>query len=197
MHRTTMISAMAAMLLLSVPAAAGNSLISPGESRRVAKSKLSVVPSSEWNKLDERPGRNAETWTIDGDALNDVTFYGGIEPGKTLFAEVDKRNRPLPRMSANMLITDIVTLFETSYRIALNTPLMRIDSVAPAQFASRKGVRFTYSFIKQDEEVNRRGEGRAAVIDGALYMITYEAPTLHYFDKSLADFRQLADSAAL
>ncbi|MBD3760019.1 hypothetical protein O4H52_16375 [Sphingomonadaceae bacterium G21617-S1] len=177
-------------------AASGNKLISPRTKIAVARSPLMVNPSIEWNKLDARPGRNAETWTLDGDALNDVTFYGGIPAGKTLFAEVDKRNRPLPRVSATMLLTDIPPLFENSYRIALDTPLMNIDSVEPMAFAGSKGVRFTYSFTRQNEEVHRRGEGRAAMIGGKLYMITYEAPILHYFDKSLAAFRQLADSAS-
>jgi hypothetical protein len=195
-HRIFAGLAAVATLFAATSAAAGNSLISAGERTLVAKSHLAITPASEWNKLAERPGRHAESWTIDGDALNEVTFYGGIVPGKTLFDEVDKRNRPLPRVSATMLITDIPVLFESSYRIALSTPLITIDTVQPATFAGRKGVRFTYSFVKQNEEVHRRGEARAAMIDGALYMITYEAPALHYFDKSLGAFRQLADSAA-
>lgn len=185
-----------AVLLSAAPAMAGNRLIAAGQKTVVAKSTLAITPSSEWNKLGARPGRNAETWTLDGDALNDVTFYGGIANGKTLFAEVDKRNKPLPRVSATMLITDIPVLFETSYRIALDTPLISIDSVEPSVFAGAKGVRFTYSFTKQGEDVHRRGEARGAMIKGALYMITYEAPALHYFDKSIAAYRQLADSAA-
>jgi len=189
--------ALAALIFLgiSMPVIAGNSLISAGERKKVAKSDLSITPTSEWNRLGERPGRRAETWTLDGEALNDVTFYGGIEPNKTLFAEVDKRSQPLPRVSATMLITDIPSLFESSYRIAFATPLMTIDNVTPAIFAGHKGVKFTYSFVRQGEDVHRRGEARAAMIGGALYMITYEAPTLHYFDKSVAAFRQLADSA--
>ncbi|WP_235536273.1 MULTISPECIES: hypothetical protein [unclassified Sphingomonas] len=195
MKRNALALVALAALVFSIPAIAGNSLIAPGERKKVAKSDLSITPTTEWNRLDERPGRRAETWTLDGDALNDVTFYGGIEPDRPLFAEVDKRNQPLPRVSATMLITDIPLLFETSYRVAFGTSLMTIDSVEPAVFAGHKGVRFTYSFVRQDEDVHRRGEARAAMIEGALYMITYEAPTLHYFDRSLAAFRQLADSA--
>ena len=183
-------------LLTATPSTAGNKLMPSGVKVQVAKSALTVTPASEWNKLGARPGKNAETWTLDGDALNDVTFYGGIPDGKTLFAEVDKRNKPLPRVSATMLITDIPILLENSYRVALDTPLMQIDGMEPALFAGAKGVCFTYSFMRQNEEIRRRGEGRAAMIKGVLYMITYEAPALHYFQKSLPAFRQLADSAA-
>lgn len=186
-----------ALLVAASPVQAGNSLIAPGAKILVAKSTLAVTPASEWNKLGARPGRNSESWTLDGDGLNEITFYGGIADGRTLFREVDKRNRPLPKVSGTMLITDIPALLESSYRIALNTPLMSIDSVEPARFAGTAGVRFTYSYTRPDSEVRRLGEARAAMIGGLLYMTTYEAPALYYFARDLTAFRQIADSAAL
>ncbi|SNS83424.1 hypothetical protein SAMN06295912_11860 [Sphingomonas laterariae] len=186
----------AGMLVAAAPAMAGNSLVAPGSKVQVAKSGMSIRSDGEWNKLGRRLGPNTETWTIDGDELNDVTFYGGIADGLPIFREVDKKNRPLPRVSSTMLVTDIPTLFETSYRIAYDTPLMKIDTVEPTSFAGGKGVRFTYSFTRPNEELHRKGEARAAVVGGKLFLITYEAPTLHYFDKTLPAFRQLADSAA-
>ena len=73
------------LALIAAPVAAGNRLIVPGQPVAVAKSMLTVTPAVECNKLGARPGRNSETWTFDGDALNDLTFYGGIEPERTLF----------------------------------------------------------------------------------------------------------------
>jgi hypothetical protein len=35
------------------------------------------------------------------------------------------------------------------------------------------------------------------MIDGKLYLITFEAPRLHHFDAGVASFRQVADSAKL
>jgi hypothetical protein len=195
MRFTTII--IAAMLIAIAPAHAGNSLIPPNARTAVAKSALTVTPGNEWNKLGARPGRNSETWTLDGDLLNDVTFYGGIPSGKTLFREISKKHKPLPRVSSTMLITDIPVLLENSYRIALDTPLMAIDAIEPAEFLGTKGIRFTYSFALPNEELRRCGEARAAMVKGKLYMITYEAPALHYFDTSVSAFRQLADSATL
>jgi hypothetical protein len=186
-----------AALLASVPAVAGNSLIVAGRRIAVAKSALTVQPASEWNKLGARPGKQAETWTLDGDGLNDLTFYGGIESDKPLFREVSRKNQPLPRVSATMLITDIPTLLENSYRVALGTASMTIDTVEPATFAGSKGVRFTYAFTRQGETLHRRGEGRGAMIGGRLYLITYEAPALHYYGRSIAAARQVAESARL
>jgi hypothetical protein len=185
------------LALIAAPVAAGNRLIVPGQPVAVAKSMLTVTPAVEWNKLGARPGRNSETWTFDGDALNDLTFYGGIEPERTLFREVSKRNKPLPRVKATMLVTDIPTLVENSYRIALDTPLFTVEGMQPMAFAGKPGIRFTYSFTRPNEDLPRKGEGRGAMIDGKLYLLTFEAPRLHYFDAGVTSFRQVADSAKL
>ncbi|HWI85926.1 MAG TPA: hypothetical protein VNT42_06335 [Sphingomonas sp.] len=186
-----------AISLATSGAMAGNSLIVENAAVAVAKSGLTVRPDREWNKLGARPGRNSETWTIDGDTLNDLTFYGGIEDGKTLFREVDRHNKPLPRFSATMLLTDIPSLVENSYRIALGTSLMTIDKVEPARLGSRNGIRFEYSFVRQGEDLHRRGEGYATTQGGKLYMITFEAPALYYFDADVGAARQVVASVTL
>ena len=51
--------------------------------RQLARA-LSVTPPRDWNQLGIKPGKFAETWTLDGEQLNDVTFYAGVEPGEPL-----------------------------------------------------------------------------------------------------------------
>ncbi|AGH49839.1 MULTISPECIES: hypothetical protein [Sphingomonadales] len=184
-----------AAALAAAPAYAGNSLIPAGRTVQVAKSAMAVTPGSEWNKLGRRPGTNGEIWTLDGDKLNRVTFYGGIAQDTTLFREVDRKNSPLPRFSQTMLLTDVPKLLENSYRVALGSALFTIDQMEPARFGGVDGIRFTYSFVAGNQEVQSKGEARAAIVKGRLYMISYEAPALHFFEKNVAQFRQIADSA--
>ncbi len=186
-----------ALALTGAPLRADNMLVPAGQPIAVARSPMTVTPPIEWNRLGARPGRLSETWTLDGEALNDLTFYGGIARGRALFREVDRRNRPLPRLYATMLITDIPTLLENSYRVALNTPFFTVEGMAPARFLGRPGLRFAYSFTHPGDDLPRRGEARAALVDGKLFMITFEAPRLHYFDHDVAAFRAIADSARL
>lgn len=188
------IACLLAIALVATPSLAGNSLVPSGQSVQVAKSAMSVTPSSEWNRLGRRPGKNGEIWTLDGDGLNKITFYGAIAPGTTLFREVDKKNKPLPRFSTTMLPTDYPAFLENSYRIALGTAIFSIESMEPVKLGGADGIRFSYSFVEGGKEVQRKGEGRAALIKGQLYMITYEAPSLHFFDKSISQFNQIADS---
>jgi len=181
-----------ALASLATAPAIANSLVSPGPQPKIARSTLSAIPNSEWNRLSQRGGKFVEIWTLDGDELNKVTFYGGVPVGQTLFREADKKRAPLPRVTANMLITDIPALLESSYRIQLNTTQMSIDSQEPTLVGGHKGVRFTYSFVRQDDEVQRKGEAVGAVVGDRLYLVAYEAPAIHFFDKDVEKFRQLA-----
>lgn len=187
----------AALLVLAAPAGAGYKLMPAGQPATVRSSALQVTPTIDWNRLGAKVGRNAEAWTLDGQSLNEITFYAGIGDGETLFKERNKKDKPLPRFSAGMLAPDVVQLFESSYRIAAETPLFSVDKVEPATFLGRPGFRFRYSFTVQDEEVRRTGEATGAVVDGKLYMIAFEAPTLHYFDRDVANYQALVASAKL
>ena len=128
-------AALAAVVLTFASSSwAGQFKLAPsGVPALVAKSGMTVTPSQDWNHMGRRLGRNAESWTLDGLTLNDVTFYGGIANDETLFKEGDKKDKPLPRYSATMLAPDIVQMFEESYRIANGSTIFRIDGVAPAK----------------------------------------------------------------
>jgi hypothetical protein len=187
----------AAFLAMSAPAVAGYKLIPANKPVAVTKGTIKVTPPNAWNRLTLRPGRYAESWTLDGLMLNDITFYGGIGNDTTLFREVDKKSRPLPHFSSTMLVPDIAQLFEATYRVAVGTSLMSIDSIEPGIFSGTPGFRFAYSFTVQSEEVMRKGEATGAVIDGKLYMISYEAPAIHYYPKSIEAYRALVASASV
>lgn len=184
-------------LLMAAPAMAGNALMVPGTPVAVAKSVMTVTPGREWNRLSARPGRDSETWTIDGDGMNGLNFYGGIESGRSLFREVSKKTKPLPHFSTTMLLTDIPELFENSYRIALDTPLFTVSGIEPVKFLGQDGVRFTYSFRRQQQEILRQGEATATIVGKRLYLISFEAPTIHYFDRDVAGYREIVGSAKM
>jgi hypothetical protein len=197
MRKLLSVAVVAVVLAAAPPASAGFKLMAAGKPVIVAKSVLSITPGVDWNRLGARPGRNAESWTLDGLTLNDVTFYGGIADGATLFREANKKETPLPRFSKTMLAPDIAQLFESSYRVANQTSLMAIDTIEPTTFAGSPGFRFRYSFTRQGEEVRRNGEAAGAVVGGKLYLISYEAPVIHYFDRDIANYRALVASAKL
>ena len=185
------------ILVLSASSAFANSLIAPGPRAGIAKSRLSATPDGEWNRLSRRDGKNVELWTLDGDSLNKVTFFGGIPVGQPLLREINRKNRPLPKVTGNMLITDIPALLESTYRSQFAVNQMLIDTQEAALLDGNNGIRFTYSFTRSDDEVQRKGEGIGAIVKGQLYLVTYEAPALYFFDKDIEKFRKLAATLKL
>lgn len=184
-----------ALLLVAGPVHA-HKLRERGQAVTVADSALTVTPSRDWNRLDTSIGKQTETWTVDGEQLNDITFFGGIAHGSPLIRERSKKRDPLPKFYATTLLVEVSELLENTYRTYKKSGSFRMMSVEPAAFLGQDGVAFAYEFVDQDD-LTRRGEARAAIVAGRLYMITFEAPRLHYFAKGIADFHALVDAARL
>lgn len=167
-----------------------------GKTAAVADSGMTVTPPRDWNRLDVRPGKYTEVWTLDGEQLNDVTFYGGVEPGKPLVRERNQKREPLPKFTASTLLIEVPELLEGTYRAYKQIGSFALTSSKPDRFLGHEGVLFTYEYTDEDN-LPRKGEARAVLVANKLYMVTFDAPRLHYFERTLADFRDLADTAKL
>lgn len=194
-------SAFSALVTICLFAASANHALAnayreKGTVAKVGSSGITVTPPRDWNRLDLRAGKYAETWTLDGEQLNDVTFYGGVEPGKPLVRERNKKREPLPKLTAATLLVEIPELLGGTYRAYKKIGGFTVTSTRPGKFLGRDGVHFTYDFIDQDN-LPRRGEARAILLDKKLYLVTFDAPRLHFFERTLTDFRALADTASL
>lgn len=181
------------MIGLAAPAL-GNSLVPQGPTKAIAKSTLSARPDQEWNRLSARPGKRVETWTLDGPLLNAVQFYAAVPVGEPLLREADKKREPLPKVAANMLLTDIPAFLESTYRAQRLVSRFDIETQEPIKVAGETAVRFTYRFVRDEADVQRSGEAIGFLKSGRLYLVTYEAPSLHFFAKDLPRFRQLVDT---
>ena len=49
--------------------------------------------------------------------------------------------------------------------------------------------------MQQGEEVRRNGEATGAIVGGKLYLVSFEAPVIHYFDRDIANYRKLVETA--
>jgi hypothetical protein len=98
---------------------------------------------------------------------------------------------PLPKVAANMLLPDIPVLFEATYRNQYQVNQMSIDSQDAATIDGKPAIRFTYSYVRGEDEVQRRGEAVGTIANGKLFMVTYEAPAIYFFDKDRAEFEHI------
>ena len=190
----TRASAVAIIAALSVSVAWANGYRAKNATVQVAKSGMKVTPARDWNSLSIRPGKKAEIWTLDGEQLNDVTFYGGIAPGEPLIREQSKKQKPLPKFTRETLLVELPELLEGTYRTEKGIGAFSVTGSNPDRFLGNDGIRFTYEYGDADT-LPRKGEARAPLIKGMLYMATFDAPRLHYFDATLDDFHALTDSA--
>lgn len=185
-----------ASIALTVGPANANKLREKGAEIDVADSNVMVTPARNWNRLSVKVGKRTETWTLDGEQLNDVTFFGGIESGAPLVREKSKKRDPLPKFTTSTLLIEIPELLEGTYRTYKQIGAFQLLSTEPQKFLAHDGVKFTYEYTDVDGLI-RKGEARAAIIAGKLYMATFDAPRLHYFARNVEDFRALASSARL
>lgn len=193
-----LIAALAATLIVALlpSAAMAHKLREQGVAVRIADSPLTVTPGRDWNRLDGNVGKHTETWTLDGGQLNDLTFFAGIEPGKPLVRERSKKREPLPKFGAGTLLVELPELFEATYRTAKQIADFRVTDVQPTRFLGQDGVMFTYEYVDQDQ-LTRKGEAHAAIVAGRLYMIGFDAPRLHYFERNIGDFHRIVQSARM
>lgn len=184
------------LLLMQPVGASAHRLIDANEAVSVARSDLTVMPQIDWNRISQRPGSNAERWTLDGELLNDVLFFAEVEDGDTLFREVNRRESPQPEFSASTLLIDLPDFLESSLRITKGIASFEVTSVTPVEFLGSSGVRFEFATLGADD-LRRQGIAVATIIDGELFMMLYDAPSLYYFERNRADFEALVASAYL
>lgn len=188
---------LAVLVAALLPSAAmAHKLRAQGVAVTIADSPLTVTPGRDWNRLDGNIGKRTESWTLDGGQLNDLTFFAGIEPGKPLVRERSKKREPLPRFGASTLLVEIPELFEATYRSAKQIADFRVTDVQPIRFLGQEGVMFAFEYVDGDE-LTRKGEAQAAIVGGRLYMISFDAPRLHYFTRTVEDYRKIVASARL
>jgi hypothetical protein len=190
---------LAALLVgtLAVPALADWVKMPADAEVKVAKGTLAIKPGLDWNRSSMRPSRRSEAWTRDGINLNELTFYGAIGNGEPILRQGWFSGQKLPRFKSEMLPTDIAELFESTNRIILQSSVFKLGKIEPAKLGKHDGVRFGYSYAAQEEDIERRGEATAAIVDGKLYIVNYVAPSLHYFDAYLPEVHRMIETATV
>ena len=96
-----------------------------------------------------------------------------------------------------MLPTDIVEWFENSVRNAMGSAVFEVGAVRPAQLAGHPGVEMEFAYASEGDNLERKGIARAAVIGQKLYLISFDAPKIHYFDEGLPSALAVMDSARI
>ena len=189
-----------AAALIALPAGqalAGWKLVPGAAPVKVAKSTMTVTPGEAWNRASHRASKKGETWTLDGPSINEVYFAAALLPGETFYKDVNKKEKPLPVMGKNLQLTDIPEFYESSQRIAYNTAVYEVTGSEPTKFLGQDGIKFFYTFAVQGNPMQYKGLARATLIRGQLYLISFDAPAINFYDREHAKAEAIMDSARL
>ncbi len=189
--------AAALSLTLSAPAHAGWAVMPADKEVKVAKDRLSIKAKTIWNRSSLRPSKRGEIWSRDGTSLNELSFYGGIEDGEGIFRFSYIAGSTVPKFKSAMLLTDIVELFEASNRRILQSSVFKVEKTEPAKLGGYDAVRFRYRYAAENDELERTGEAVAAIVKGKLYIINFVAPTIYFFDRDIAEVREIVAGAQI
>lgn len=140
-----------------------------------------VVDSTGWNRFVDQAASGTEFWTIDGIALDRLRFFAGIAAGEPLAPPLGKR--PARAFDAAMSPHEIVELYEAF--TTGDASSFSVTRLAPARFLGSEGFRFEFDLTRRLDQLELRGLGYGAVVEGRLYLVIYSAPRLHYFGAHL------------
>lgn len=196
-YRAHIVIALLLLTTLAGPAFASWAVMKADTEVKVAKGTMAIKPLADWNRSSLRPSRRSEAWTQDGVNLNELTFFGAIADGESILRQGYASTEKLPQFKSDMLPTDISEMFEATHRMVLQSPVFKMGKVEPAKLGTHDGVRFGYSYASQAEDVERRGEAVAAIVEGRLYIVNFVAPSLYYFDAGIGDVRKMIEGITI
>ena len=168
---------------------------------RVAVNDLSLATNDlGWNKAPQivtgylHP--NSELWTRDGILLDRLYIISGVENGGTLFKSASD-DLVYPEFRQGMLPNEIVELLEGSFGKLLGPEtLIESSGLRPHRLGDQRAVMVDIS-LTASEQPTFNGRALAFVANDKLYVVTFMATEIHYFDKHWQEAEAVLNSVRL
>jgi hypothetical protein len=186
---------LAVALLSLLAACAAYQLVPSGKA--TVRNALAVEPGQSWSRVNFQvsPGP-LEMWTLNGPAIDSITFYMPVADGEALQKQPGSSNEPFPSFRSSMSPSEIVELYEATLRRSTGSALVEIRNLQPTRFAAGDGFRADTLHVGQDR-VRRKGVLIGTVKDKQLYLVHFQAPELHYYDRDVAEVEHVIASARI
>ena len=153
-----------------------------------------VTLGEPWTAYPRDGKTRLRTLTIDGTALNSLTFAGALEDGHSLIKTYD-REKLMPKYRSSMSLTEAVEFIRDSLAYG-GLQDAEMTYVRPAKFGSLDGAQFDFAGATE-LGLKMSGVGKVAQEDGKLHLIVYTAPTEYYFGLHEAEVNAILDSVEL
>jgi hypothetical protein len=153
--------------------------VPPGKKHEIG-GVFRAEPSKLWSAS---KGESGETWTINGFALETISFITKVGDGKAIAPRLQGEDAPTFR--ADMSATDVVDLYE-ALLASRNMSQVEVTGLRPHEISGHEAFRFEYSGF---DGAGLAKQGMViALIDKekGLNLVTYEGAREHYYGASLA-----------
>lgn len=151
---------------------------------------MKLVPQTKWNVTN---GPVEQIWTKNGPLLDRVDVYGGLEDGDVLVRVWGKENPH--HFKKGMTSLEVVELYKNSLTFSGGINV-EIGEIKPAKLGGQDGFEFEFS-LRDSGGLKKKGLVRGAISNEKLYLMSFNAPVLHYYDLVYADALELMGSAQL
>ena len=155
---------------------------------------LTLDPQIDWNRL---ANGKTESWTIDGNGLQEMRIYAGLKDGDVLFPSVGpvedpEKDKKKPKFGAKMTPIEIMEFFDASVS-QLGAANVEVSNLRPERLGGQSGFRFDFTFAS-DSGLRYQGFAVGTVKDEKLYMILFKATELYFFPRNKDDVERLIRS---
>ena len=181
------------LVVLVLAGCASVSKVEQGD--QVVAGRMAVKLEGPWNRLENLPGIQVPTWTVDGITVDRLQFFVGIKDGRPLVDLPSGQNRQSVVFQASMQPDQLVSLFERM--LTADGSTFTLERAGPAPFLGGQGIRFQYSLVRRIDDVRLSGFGYARIVGGELYAIVYQAPRLGFYPRYQAQVDRMAQTASL
>lgn len=193
-RRHALALSMATLALLA--AGCAQQLVQVNSGEQTVRDRLLLTVDKPWNQFEQGLGDNTPTWTQEGISVDALRLYVGLKDGALIAPTPaqDKAAKPLA-FKSTMQPAEVVALFEAL--VSRDGSSFQLDRLAPQAFAGGNGFRFDFSSVRKRDEVRLRGIGWGVVRNGELFLMTYTAPRLAFFERHLPSVEAMARSARI
>jgi len=165
------------------------------KSEQIDMDGIMLTPTDGWNSVTKGISpKGIKMWTADGMMLNSIMFFSEIADGKPLVKADTEEQYPV--YAANMLPNEVMELVESTVAKLYNGTISGTGKLKPIKIGTDPGFQFTIDFIGEDN-VPRRLFAAGTTKNEMLYLVTYQATQLYYYDKHLAEVTSMVGNMVI
>ena len=139
---------------------------------------VSVTTDIAWSKS-PFPGFPGTLWTVDGEGLDMVMFFTGIESGKPIIETRNADKDQIKVYQSSMVPDDVMELLGANLG-KVGYQQVRTANLRPAPFGTTPGFRFDLTMTSADG-LEIKGVALGAQRGGKLDLILFIAPAEYYY----------------